>query len=197
MLSTLDEALLRVLPTERDSEPWLSTSDALKRLQGRGHDVYRRLVLRHLTELQKSKFVISRGEGRGFVWQRKPWLHGVREGSGLMSASEAVAFHVLQRFAGNKLPEAVMQDIAPFFKAAEIRLSQEKADSRVYRAWSEKIDSVDGTFKLNRPPVNVETFKVVASATFFEREVIVQYRAAYRGEQTEETYWQLAKLYRK
>ena len=45
-----------------------------------------------------------------------------------MSASEAVAFHILQRFAGNKLPDAVMRDIEPLFNAAEVRLSEEKAE---------------------------------------------------------------------
>jgi hypothetical protein len=196
MLSTFDEALLRILPTERDGESWLSTSEVRKRLEARGHKVYARLVLRHLNALEKNKFVISRGESRSLVWQRKPWLQGVGGGTGFMDASEAVAFHILQRFAGNKLPEAVLQDIAPLFEAANVRLSQEKTDSRVHRAWSEKVDSVDGAFKLSRPAVNVDIFKTVASATFFERELIVQYRAAYRAEQAEvpapKTLWPLA-----
>ncbi|GLU34943.1 WYL domain-containing protein [Trinickia caryophylli] len=186
MQSILDEALLRILPTERDGDGWVTTSEARKRIEARGHAVYPRLVLRHLNSLEERRLVISRTEGRDLLWQRKPWLQGVRDGFGLMSASEALAFHVLQRFAGNKLPEAVMKDIAPLFEAADIRLSQEKADNRVYRAWPEKVDSVDGTFKLLRPPVNAETLDVVATATFFERELMVRYRAAYRAGQSEE-----------
>jgi len=187
MASTLDEALLRILPTDRDLDPWLSTPEIHRRLLERGHPVgYVKKVQRHLEALQEDKLVISREEGRALVWQRKPWLQGTRQGINLMGASEAVAFNILERFAGNKLPAAVLKDIEPLFKAAEVRLSQEKADSRVYRAWTDKIDSVDGTFALIRPKLRPEVFQTVATATFFERELLVQYRAAYKGEQTEE-----------
>ncbi|CAN0619827.1 WYL domain containing protein [Burkholderia multivorans] len=181
MPSPLDEALLKILPCERDASPWMSTSDARALLQQRGHQVdYPKIVLRRLNALERDKLVISREDGRNLSWQRQPWVAGI---GGLMSASEAVAFHILQRFAGNKLPEAVTQDIMPLFEAAQVRLSQEKADNRVYRAWPEKIASVDGAFQLHRPALKPETFKTVATATFFERELLVQYRAAYRGEQ--------------
>jgi predicted DNA-binding transcriptional regulator YafY len=180
MPSPLDEALLKILPSERDATPWMSTSDARELLQRRGHQIdYPKIVLRRLNALERDKLVISREDGRNLFWQRRRWIEGIA----LMSASEAVAFHILQRFAGNKLPEAVTQDITPLFEAAQVRLSQEKADNRVYRAWPEKIASVDGAFQLHRPTLKPETFKTVATATFFERELLVQYRAAYRGEQ--------------
>jgi predicted DNA-binding transcriptional regulator YafY len=187
MASTLDEALLRILPTDRDLDPWLSTPEIHRRLLERGHPVaYVKKVQRHLEALQKDKLVISHEQGRALVWQRKPWLQGTREGINLMGASEAVAFNILERFAGNKLPAAVLKDIEPLFKAAEVRLSQEKADNRVFRAWPDKIDSVDGTFALIRPKLRPEVFQTVATATFFERELLVQYRASYKGEQSEE-----------
>jgi predicted DNA-binding transcriptional regulator YafY len=188
MTSSLDEAILRVLPTERDAVSWLSTPEVRRRLEERGHRVgYTKKVQRHLSALEAESRVISTINGRELLWQRKPWLHGLQEGVGLMSASEAVAFHILQRFAGNKLPAAVTQDIDPLFKAAEARLSQEKADSRMYRAWADKIDSVDGAFTLIRPKLRPEIFNTVATATFFERELLVQYRAAYRSESKEKS----------
>ncbi|MFM0136124.1 helix-turn-helix transcriptional regulator [Caballeronia grimmiae] len=183
MTSSLDEAILRVLPTERDAVAWLSTPEVRRRLEERGHRVgYTKKVQRHLTALEAESRVISTINGRELLWQRKPWLHGLQEGVGLMSASEAVAFHILQRFAGNKLPNAVTKDIDPLFQAAEARLSQEKADSRIYRAWADKIDSVDGAFTLIRPKLRPDIFNTVATATFFERELLVQYRPAYKGE---------------
>lgn len=97
-----------------------------------------------------------------------------------MSASEAVAFHALRRFVGDKLPAAVTKDIEPLFKAADTRLSQDRKDSRLYRAWVNKIDSVEPTFVLSRPPINPEVFQTVVTATFFERELLVRYRPAYR-----------------
>ncbi|MDB5781271.1 WYL domain-containing protein [Caballeronia mineralivorans] len=187
MPSSLDEAILRVLPTERDAVAWLSTPELHRRLEERGHRVgYTKKVQRHLVALEKDKLVISTENGRELLWQRKPWLQGGRDGVNLMGASEAVAFHILRRFAGNKLPDAVTMDIEPLFKAAEVRLSQEKADSRVYRSWADKVDSVDGAFALIRPKLGPEIFQTVATATFFERELLVQYRPAYKGDQAEE-----------
>jgi hypothetical protein len=186
MTSSLDEAILRVLPTERDAVAWLSTPEIRRRLEERGHRVgYTKKVQRHLSALEADSRVVSTINGRELLWQRKPWLHGLQEGVGLMSASEAVAFHILQRFAGNKLPNAVTRDIDPLFKAAESRLSQEKADSRIYRAWADKIDSVDGAFTLIRPKLRPDIFQTVATATFFERELLVQYRPAYKSEKAE------------
>ncbi len=174
MTSSLDEAILRVLPTEHDAVAWLSTPEIRRRLEERGHRVgYTKKVQRHLTALEADSRVVSTINGRELLWQRKPWLHGLQEGVGLMSASESVAFHILQRFAGNKLPTAVTRDIDPLFKAAESRLSQEKTDSRIYRAWVDKIDSVDGEFTLIRPKRRPEIFQTVATATFFERELLV------------------------
>jgi predicted DNA-binding transcriptional regulator YafY len=197
MTSSLDEAILRVLPTERDAVAWLATPEIRRRLEERGHRVgYTKKVQRHLTALEADSRVVSMINGRELLWQRKPWLRGLQEGVGLMSASEAVAFHILQRFAGNKLPNAVTRDIDPLFQAAEARLSQEKADSRIYRAWADKIDSVDGAFTLIRPKLRPEIFQTVATATFFERELHVQYRAAYKSEhanaQKTKVLWPLA-----
>lgn len=195
--SNLDEAILRILPTERDSEPWLATPEVHRRLEDRGHRVgYIRKVRRHLATLEKDNLVVSIENLRELLWQRKPWLEGTREAVSLMSASEAVAFHILQRFAGDKLPNAVTKDIEPLFKAAEIRLSREKDDSRRYRAWADKVDSVDGNFALRRPPLNSEFFQTVVTATFFERELLVQYRPAYKANPPDETkpspLWPLA-----
>jgi len=180
MTDSLDEAILRVLPSERDSPPWMATPSVIERLEERGHRIpYPKKVRRRLEGLQKDKFVLSTTSGgREILWQRKQWMHGARDSASLMSAAEAVAFHILQRFAGNKLPDAVTKDIEPLFKAAELRMSQEKIDNRVYRAWPDKVDSVDGTFALIRPKLREDIFHIIATATFFEREVLLKYRPA-------------------
>ncbi|WP_430226936.1 helix-turn-helix transcriptional regulator [Paraburkholderia tropica] len=179
MNTSLDEAILRILPTERDATSWMTTSDIRQQLEERGHRTkYQKKVLRELVKLEKQKVVLSTSNGRELLWQRKPWLQGARDSANRMGAAEAVAFHILQRFAGNKLPAAVTRDIEPLFAAANVRLSQEKADSRIYRAWPDKVDSVDGTFALIRPNLPEDIFHVIATATFFEREVSLRYRPA-------------------
>ncbi|MCX4176798.1 MULTISPECIES: hypothetical protein [Paraburkholderia] len=179
MTTSLDEAILRILPTERDATAWMTTPEVRQQLEERGHRTkYPKKVLRELAKLEREKFVLSTSNGRELLWQRKPWLQGARDSASLMGAAEAVAFHILQRFAGNKLPAAVTKDLEPLFSAAEVRLSQEKADSRIYRAWPDKVDSVDGTFALLRPNLREDIFHVIATAAFFEREVSVKYRPA-------------------
>jgi WYL domain len=196
MTNSLDEAILRALPTERDACPWMATPEVIRQLEERGHRIaYPRKVRRRLEALQDDKVVISVSGGREILWQRKPWLHGARDNVSLMAASEAVAFHILQRFAGNKLPDAVTRDIEPLFKAADLRLSQEKMDNRVYRAWPDKVDSVDGTFALIRPKLRDDIFHIITTATFFEREVVVKYRPAGKSEAEEiqpKPLWPLA-----
>lgn len=196
MTNSLDEAILRILPTERDATPWMATPDVIRQLEERGHRIeYARKVRRRLEALQGNKMVISTSGGREILWQRKPWLQGARDNVNLMAAAEAVAFHILQQFAGNKLPDAVTRDIEPLFKAAELRLSQEKVDNRIYRAWPDKVDSVDGTFALIRPRMREGIFQVIATAAFFEREVNVKYRPAGKSEGDElptKPLWPLA-----
>ena len=83
MPSSLDEAILRVLPTERDAVPWLSTPEVRRRLEARGHRVgYTKKIQRHLTSLENEARVISTLNGRELLWQRKPWLQASRRASG-------------------------------------------------------------------------------------------------------------------
>ncbi|OXC78744.1 helix-turn-helix transcriptional regulator [Caballeronia sordidicola] len=196
MTTSLDEAILRILPTERDATAWMATPEVRQQLEDRGHRTkYPKKVLRELAKLEKKKVVLSTSNGRELLWQRAPWLQGARDSAGLMGAAEAVAFHILQRFAGNKLPAAVTKDLESLFSAAEVRLSQEKADNRIYRAWPDKVDSVDGTFTLIRPNLREDIFHVIATATFFEREVSVRYRPAGKRETEDlkpKTLWPLA-----
>jgi hypothetical protein len=187
MTSSLDEAILRILPTEKDLNSWMPTSQVVERLTDRGHQVdYPRQVRRRLARLERDKLVLSTAEGQQLLWQRKSWLHGANQMAGLMSASEAVAFHALRRFVADKLPAAVTMDIEPLFNAADTRLSQDGEDSRLYRAWVSKIGSVEPTYLLGRPLINPEVFQTVVTATFFERELLVRYRPAYKETRDED-----------
>ncbi|MFT4508984.1 helix-turn-helix transcriptional regulator [Caballeronia sp. 15711] len=184
---SLDESILAILPDDKSPSPWMTTPDITRRLIDAGHqDLYPKKVQRHLEKLEAvDNYVISRNAGRALEWQRTGWLWGAHKVDALMTGSEAVAFALLGRFARNKLPEAISNDIAPLFEAAELRLSQQKSDNRNFRTWIDKIDSVDGTFALLRPKPNPDVMRAVSTATFFERELMVTYRAAYRGDKTD------------
>ena len=86
--SSLDEVLLRILPTDRDLEPWMSTSRIFQLLEDRGHRVdYLKQLRRRLSMLERDLLVISTVSGRDRLWQRKSWLHGANQVASLMSAS--------------------------------------------------------------------------------------------------------------
>lgn len=181
MTSSLDEAILRILPTDKEPDPWMSTSRVIQLLIDRGHQVdYPRQVRRRLARLEQEGLVLSTTDGKHYVWQRKSWLQGANRMASVMSAAEAVAFHALRRFVADKLPAAVIMDIEPLFKAADTRLSRDGKDSRLYRAWVNKIGSVEPTYLLGRPPIDPVVFQTVVTATFFERELHVRYRPAYK-----------------
>jgi predicted DNA-binding transcriptional regulator YafY len=197
MTNSLDEAILKILPTSQHTNQWMSTPEVIRQLTERGHVIdYARKVRRRLEALEASRMAISmQNPGqREIRWQRTPWLTGAHDTVALMAASEAVAFHMLERMAASKLPKAIVKDIDPLFRAAEVRLSQEKAENRLYRAWPDKVDSVDGAFALQRPKVREDIFTVVTTATFFERELYVRYQPAYsgNGELNEKRLWPLA-----
>jgi len=196
-ISSLEEAILRILPTDGYLDPWMSTSQIRQLLEERGHRVdYPRQLRRRLDKLEQDLLVRSSESGRNRLWQRNSWLRGANQVASLMSASEAVAFHALRRFVGDKLPAAVTKDIEPLFQAADTRLSQDREDSRLYRAWVSKIDSVEPTYALSRPHLNPKVFQTVVTATFFERELLIRYRQAYRepeaNDVTPKRLWPLA-----
>jgi predicted DNA-binding transcriptional regulator YafY len=177
-ITTLDESILEFLPTSRHEIKWMSTSRVRLGLEAKGHRTYIRKVRRHLEALEKKRLVISMQDsgGREILWQRVPFLSGASRTASLMAASEAVAFRMLQRITRHTLPKLILGDIDNLFRAAEVRLSQGHVDGRLHRVWSNKVDSVDGTFNLIRPTPEESIFDVVKTALFFERVLEVKYR---------------------
>ena len=72
MTSSLDEAILRILPTDRESDSWMPTSRVIQLLTDRGHQVdYPRQVRRRLARLEREKLVLCTMDGQQLLWQRK------------------------------------------------------------------------------------------------------------------------------
>lgn len=174
----LDEAILKVLPTNQRDIKWMSTANVRDALLDRGHEFkYLKKLRRRLEALEGAKMAVSMQEDgrRDVMWQRTPWL--ANDTAGRMDAWDAVAFSMLERFAARRLPKAVFKDIDELFRVAEMRLSQERDDNRLHRAWADKVDSVDGTFALIRPKVKDDIFSTITTAMFFERVLDVRYES--------------------
>lgn len=61
MTTSLDEAILRILPTERDATAWMTTPEVRQQLEERGHRTkYPKKVLRELAKLEKKKLFYRR-----------------------------------------------------------------------------------------------------------------------------------------
>lgn len=176
MDKTLDEAILKVLPTNQRDVKWMSTPALYAQLTDRGHKfTYLKKLRRRLEAMEAARLVVSTQEDgkREILWQRMPWL--TNDMATRMDAWDAVAFSMLERFGARRLPKAVFKDIEDLFRAAEMRLSQERSDNRLHRAWGDKVDSVDGNFALIRPNVKEDVFAAVTTALFFERILEIQY----------------------
>jgi len=174
----LDEAILKVLPTSQRDIKWMSTANVRDALRDRGHEFkYIKKLRRRLEALEGAKMAVSMQEDgrRDVMWQRTPWL--ANDMASRMDAWDAVAFSMLERFAARRLPKAVFKDVDELFRVAEMRLSQERDDNRLHRAWADKVDSVDGTFALIRPKVKDDAFSMLTTAMFFERILDVRYES--------------------
>lgn len=172
----LDEAILKILPTGERQASWVSTAALREQLEERGHQIgYLRKLRRRLEAMQEARLVVSMQEDgqRAILWQRTSWLSD--ELAGRMDTWDAVAFSMLERLSTRRLPKAVFKDIERLFRVAELRLSQERSDNRLHRAWADKVDSVDGNFALIRPEVNEEIFTSITTALFFERVLEIRY----------------------
>lgn len=181
----LDEAILKVLPTNQRDIKWMSTANVRDILAERGHQFkYLKKLRRRLEAMEAAKMVVSTQDDgkRDVLWQRTPWL--ANDIATRMDAWDAVAFSMLERFAARRLPKAVFKDIDELFRVAAMRLSQERDDNRLHRAWADKVDSVDGTFALIRPKVKDDVFSTVTTAMFFERVLDVGYESPqHRGKE--------------
>ncbi|HWT37714.1 MAG TPA: WYL domain-containing protein [Paraburkholderia sp.] len=174
----LDEAILKVLPTNQRDIKWMSTANVRDILEERGHNFrYLKKLRRRLEAMEEARMVVSTQEDgkRDVLWQRTPWL--ANDMAARMDSWDAVAFSMLERFAARRLPKAVFKDVDELFRVAEMRLSQERDDNRLHRAWADKVDSVDGTFALIRPKVKDDVFSAITTAMFFERVLDVRYES--------------------
>jgi hypothetical protein len=91
----LDEAILKVLPTNQRDIKWMSTGNVRNALLDRGHEFkYLKKLRRRLEALEDAKMAVSMQEDgkRDVMWQRTPWL--ANNAASRMDAWDAVAFSI-------------------------------------------------------------------------------------------------------
>lgn len=94
-----------------------------------------------------------------------------------MTFDEAVALHVLRRFASRQIPTLVSDALTGLFEVAKGRLATgESNEGRRHARWDRKIEVVDGTFERIRPPIQDSIFQPVSQALFNEQLLKISYR---------------------
>lgn len=175
-MSTLDQFILSLLPDKNSSPPWMPTSELIRQLKERGHEItYSKKIVRALQALEEENLVDGREIGRTLEWQRKAGATGINKGA--MGLDEALALQILQRYSTHQLPELAQKTLKGLFDMAATRLKHAKdAREKQYANWPLKIAMVGGGFQLIRPNLDDKIFYPITNALFTERLLKITYR---------------------
>lgn len=176
-MSTLDPFILSLLPDRNSPAPsWMSTSELIRQLKERGHDIrYSKQLVRALKALEQENLVDGREIGRTLEWQRKTGATGINKGA--MGLDEALALQILQRYSTHQLPELAQKTLKGLFDMAATRLKRSNdAREQQYADWPLKIAMMGGGFQLVRPKLDDKAFYPITNALFTERILKITYR---------------------
>ncbi|EXI81780.1 MAG: hypothetical protein AW10_00966 [Candidatus Accumulibacter appositus] len=132
--------------------------------------VGKRTVERDLQALSEDFDIHYRAEGKTYYWSwqdvPRMWLPG-------LTAEQALAFYMIEQNLKSLLPEATLQSLTPFFRAAESKL--DAAPARV-RSWKKKFRLIDSTQMLNPASMSPGVARAIREALLDDRALRVTYR---------------------
>lgn len=168
--------ILAVVPQAR--EPAKSTEDIHRILVDQTREnVSKRTVERDLESLSKEFDISYRAEGKThyWAWENVPrmWLPG-------LTAEQALAFYMVEQNLKSLLPEATLQSLTPFFRAAEAKLD---AMPSGVRSWKKKFRLIDSTQRLNPATLSPDVARAVREAVLDDKVLRVTYHDR-AGQQT-------------
>ncbi len=160
--------ILTVVPQAR--EPAKSTEDIHRILVEQTRDtISKRTVERDLESLSKEFDISYRAEGKTHYWSwenvPRMWLPG-------LTAEQALAFYMVEQNLKSLLPEATLQSLTPFFRAAEAKLD---AMPRTVRSWKKKFRLIDSTQRLSPAALSPDVARAVREALLDDRALRVTY----------------------
>src|SRR3989344_116881 len=147
--------LLRLLPRY----PRKITAGELQRLlEGEGHKTTKRTIERDLLFLSDI-FPVSlddREKPYGWSWQKNAPILDVPG----LTATQALAFALVQRFLAPLLPASMLDDLKPYFKTAEQQLST-LPKGRGIPSWAGKVRVLQPAQALLPPAIKPEIQRLV------------------------------------
>jgi predicted DNA-binding transcriptional regulator YafY len=143
------------------------------RLEAAGFDVTARTIQRDLNELSEAFPLHSDDRERpfGWSWQRDAPAFDLPN----LSNQEALAFAMIERYLRPLLPNALLDQLNPYFARAKARLRDE-TPTRGSRAWLGKVAVVQPTQTLIPPRVEGAVQATVTNALLLDRRVRIGYR---------------------
>ncbi len=150
----------------------VSTSTLVQRLVNMGHEVSARTVQRDLDALKIPFGLECDNRNKPFGWY---WANEARRITVPgMDASQALSLRLLQTYLIDLLPESTVQDLRPYFKEADNKLTQHYGDTAVQR-WLDKVAIVPATQPLLPPPVKRSVHDTVTQGLLSERQLDIRY----------------------
>ena len=136
-----DFDLITLLPRAPEKR---STPELLSRLTAAGHQLTPRSLQRRLASLSLTQPVVCDDRSKPFGWSIASTAPA---NLGIMSIQEALALKLAQRYLGEALPMAVLDDLKQYFQQADVKLK----DESLYRAWLGKVRLLPASQPLLKP----------------------------------------------
>jgi len=160
--------ILTVVPQAR--EPAKSTEEIHRILVEQTRDpISKRTVQRDLESLCQEFDISYQTEGKTHYWSwesvPRMWLPG-------LTAEQALAFYMVEQNLKSLLPEATLQSLTPFFRAAEAKLD---AMPRTVRSWKKKFRLIDSTQRLNPATLSPDVARAVREALLDDKALRVTF----------------------
>jgi predicted DNA-binding transcriptional regulator YafY len=168
-------ALVRKIPRHPQKK---TAAQIASELEAEGFEVEKRTVERDLvalTEIFPAIECDDRERPYGWSWAKdSPGLHLPG-----MTAAEALAFQMIERFIKPLLPASIVDGLQPYLRASRAKLNEATA-SRV-ASWTKKVRVVHPTQVLIAPKINPAVHHAVTEALLKDRQMEIVYHRRWRS----------------
>lgn len=161
--------LLRLLPRYPSK---ITARGLQERLAGEGYDATKRTIERDLMSLSEI-FPISlddREKPYGWSWQKNAPILDVPS----LTAPQALAFALVQRFLAPLLPVSTLDELKPYFKTAEQQLGA-LPKGRGIPSWANKVRVIQPAQALLPPTIKPEIQRFIYEALLNNRQLRIAY----------------------
>lgn len=162
--------MLKLLARDRK----LSASEIQQRLEGNGYKTSKRTIERDLQTLSIPFGLEVDDRNKPYGWRFANNV-SISLVPGL-SETEALSFLLLKQFSSRLLPASMKDDLAPYFREAQRKLSNDVSHSAV-RTWPKKVRCVDPHQPLLAPAIDPAVQKEVHAALLRGKQISVVYRS--------------------